>query len=202
MKLENILVTTGSVVTFLRLVEYATEVEFLKSLIGIGVKRLVVQYGNEKRHEKHVSRDVFLKSLEDSGAKEKFKLVETASGVFRSDFYDFELVAFAYSNELERFINDADIVISHAGTGTIIDVLRLNKPLIVVTNTSLMDNHQEEVANEFQNLGYCLKVADKNLHYEMPTCIRSIQADKCKLRAFPQSTNRVLEHIIYEELIY
>ena len=40
------------------------------------------------------------------------------------------------------------------GSGTIIDVLRMGKPLIVVPNPSLLDNHQTELADALQNLGY------------------------------------------------
>lgn len=40
------------------------------------------------------------------------------------------------------------------GSGTIIDVLRLGKPLIVVPNHSLLDNHQEELADALSDLGH------------------------------------------------
>lgn len=40
------------------------------------------------------------------------------------------------------------------GAGTIIEVLRMGKPLIVVPNPSLLDNHQEDLASELDKLGY------------------------------------------------
>lgn len=60
-----------------------------------------------------------------------------------------ELQLFQFAPDLKPYIRSADIVISHAGSGTILDALRMRpKPpaLVVVPNTSLMDNHQVELA--------------------------------------------------------
>ncbi|KYK60378.1 UDP-N-acetylglucosamine transferase subunit alg13 [Drechmeria coniospora] len=46
------------------------------------------------------------------------------------------------------------LIISHAGTGTILDAWRLSIPLIVVPNTSLLDNHQTEMAQHLAREGY------------------------------------------------
>ncbi|KIS71068.1 N-acetylglucosaminyldiphosphodolichol N-acetylglucosaminyltransferase catalytic subunit ALG13 [Mycosarcoma maydis] len=60
-----------------------------------------------------------------------------------------ELQLFAFAPDLKSYIQSADLVISHAGSGTILDTLRMRpRPpgLVVVPNTSLMDNHQVELA--------------------------------------------------------
>ncbi|KAK5987116.1 UDP-N-acetylglucosamine transferase subunit alg13 [Cladobotryum mycophilum] len=46
------------------------------------------------------------------------------------------------------------LIISHAGTGTILDAWKLGIPLIVVPNTKLLDNHQTEMAKHLAKEGY------------------------------------------------
>lgn len=41
------------------------------------------------------------------------------------------------------------------GSGSMLQALRLHKRLIVVSNTSLMDNHQVELAQAMQQKNYC-----------------------------------------------
>ena len=60
-----------------------------------------------------------------------------------------------YINDLKKEISNADLIISHAGAGTILEVLELKKSLITVINQDLMDNHQLELAEKMKSEGYC-----------------------------------------------
>ena len=57
----------------------------------------------------------------------------------------------------------ADLIVSHAGSGSILESLSLGKRLVVVVNESLMDNHQAELANELDTQGLCVSAKPSNL---------------------------------------
>ncbi|OAD52817.1 UDP-N-acetylglucosamine transferase subunit ALG13 like protein [Eufriesea mexicana] len=64
---------------------------------------------------------------------------------------------FNLSRNIIEYIETTDLIISHAGAGSILDALENKKNLIVVTNENLMDNHQLELAEQLYN--------DKHLYY-------------------------------------
>lgn len=69
-----------------------------------------------------------------------------------------KLCLYRYKDSLQEDIMNADLVISHAGAGSCLEALGHNKPLLVVINEDLMDNHQLELAERLQidsHLYYC-----------------------------------------------
>lgn len=68
-----------------------------------------------------------------------------------------QIEAFPYRPDLKADFEWADLVIGHAGSGTVLDVLRDNKGkrLIIVTNDLLMDGHQSELASQLSSMGIC-----------------------------------------------
>lgn len=84
---------------------------------------------------------------------------------------------FTFSSSIADHLKSASLVISHAGSGSIFETLRLGKPLIVVVNEDLMDNHQSELAEELADRKhlYCARpqtlnqtIADMNLESLVP----------------------------------
>lgn len=68
-----------------------------------------------------------------------------------------ELIEIKYKSFFENFedeIKRSDLVISHAGAGSCLEVLQCGKPLIVVINEDLMDNHQYELAEHLSKQGH------------------------------------------------
>ncbi|XP_028816346.1 UDP-N-acetylglucosamine transferase subunit ALG13 homolog isoform X2 [Denticeps clupeoides] len=65
---------------------------------------------------------------------------------------------FRFKNSILDELRQADLVISHAGAGSCLEALGVQKSLLVVINDRLMDNHQLELAwklNTENHLLYC-----------------------------------------------
>lgn len=196
--MSTILVTTGATITFEQLIEAVVSTRFINSLIELGVSRLFIQYGNEIKGSQHISRQFFQNQLEKSNIEKEFKFIlenDTTNDTITLANNEIEIVAFPFSPRIQDYIKQADIVISHAGTGSIIDTLRNRKKLIVVVNNQLMDNHQEEIANEFVKMNYCSKcTCDDDFGSVLAT------AQKQQFNEFPESDGSILETILAEEL--
>ncbi|KAL8159528.1 hypothetical protein V2J09_001065 [Rumex salicifolius] len=71
---------------------------------------------------------------------------------------------FTFSPTIADSLRSASLVISHAGSGSVFETLRLRKPLIVVVNEDLMDNHQAELAEELADRKHLLCAHPKTLY--------------------------------------
>ncbi|KAM6252560.1 UDP-N-acetylglucosamine transferase subunit ALG13-like [Spheniscus humboldti] len=68
----------------------------------------------------------------------------------------FAVEVFRFKDSLAEDLRKADLVISHAGAGSCLETLEEGKPLIVVTNEKLMNNHQLELAQQLHRDGHVL----------------------------------------------
>lgn len=207
----KILFTTGATVTFTLLLERIIDPVFIsEAFLGNGVSTVIVQYGNEVVTTRHgtenVSEKHFKEMVKKSDLVEKLglSLVEEQEGVFkyRSQTYNgFEMLAFPFISDIAKIICESDLVVSHAGTGSMVDVLRLQKPLIVVVNKMLMDNHQTEVADEMQKAGIIRKVEiDKQFNSTLKKEIINLVNGTTKLSKLWEPREKKVQEIIYEEL--
>jgi len=84
--------------------------------------------------------------------------------IFRNNYKPRNIkdIEFISPVEYTEYLKEADIIIAHAGMGTILSVLQLQKPLIVMPRLAkyheTRNNHQVATAIEFEKMGY-LKVA-------------------------------------------
>ena len=61
---------------------------------------------------------------------------------------------FRFAPTITEEMRAADVVISHAGAGSVLEALELGKRLVVCVNDALMDNHQAELANALEARGH------------------------------------------------
>ena len=89
-------------------------------------------------------------------------------------------------------ISSADMVISHAGAGTCIEVLQAAKPLLVIVNDDLMDNHQLELAQRLSEDGHLLYGTVSSLLQS----IKTLHAVKGELKPYPRPEAEIFTKFI------
>lgn len=76
---------------------------------------------------------------------------------------------YSFLASLDQDMKAADLIISHAGAGTVMEALRLKKRLVVVINSLLMDNHQTELASAMAKRGHLSVVNEPMDLYQIDT---------------------------------
>ncbi|XP_032230451.2 UDP-N-acetylglucosamine transferase subunit ALG13 homolog isoform X1 [Nematostella vectensis] len=115
---DGVVFVTVGTTSFNKLVETVTSPTICKILQGHGYKKLVLQIGKGE--------------FEPECCNQNGLIVE---------FY-------RYKDSIAQDIAKASLVISHAGSGSILESLQAKRPLVVVINEELMGNHQLELAHE------------------------------------------------------
>jgi beta-1,4-N-acetylglucosaminyltransferase len=128
---KNVFVTVGTT-RFDMLVSLATSKIALEWMEGQGFSSLTIQYGRGPKPE--ISRSEL------------------------SNMTSLKIQCYDFRPSLKADMEHADLILSHAGAGTVMEVLRMTKPLVVVINTKLMDNHQTELAGAMADRGHLYMV--------------------------------------------
>ncbi|CAI6320363.1 unnamed protein product [Periconia digitata] len=165
-------VTTGATAPFTTLIESMLNPSSIDALLEIGVTDVLIQYGT--------ARETFDKYAET--AREKLR--QASHGPTLS----IEGMAFSNHGLHEQFVRvqeSGGLVVSHAGSGTILEALRFHISLIVVPNKQLLDNHQEELADAMEKSRYLLKgdVTD------LAPAIQRSEGFRAEMNQFPPTTS-------------
>ncbi|XP_059057338.1 UDP-N-acetylglucosamine transferase subunit ALG13 homolog [Achroia grisella] len=112
--------------------------------------------------------DLLVKSIFKPSTIDALKQIGCKEITFQIGNSDFEIGkyerngviidVYRFKDSIQDDMQNADLVISHAGAGSCLEALEANKPLLVVINEDLMDNHQLELAEQLQidgHLYYC-----------------------------------------------
>ena len=71
-----------------------------------------------------------------------------------------------YSNDMEKYLAAADLVISRSGATFMSEIAYLGKPSILIPSPNVAENHQEINADSFVKNKAALKLLEENLTYE------------------------------------
>ena len=136
-------VTIGATAGFNSLVQAALEPQFLRALRDAQYTKLRIQYGEE-------GEQIFNEKVgtSDSQIEDQYG-IEVSGFDFNRSGLEGEMKAAKGSSATTE-----GTVISHAGSGSILDALRISVPLIVVPNTDLLHNHQLELAEVLAEQNY------------------------------------------------
>lgn len=125
MTFESIFVTVGTTQFDALIAEFCTP-KVYEVLKSVGCKNLTIQHGR--------------------GKLDNEKFTELMKGI--------HVKTYDLKSSIAKDIEQADLVISHAGAGSCIDVLTAGRPLLVIINEGLADNHQTELAEQLCSDGY------------------------------------------------
>ncbi|KAG8168749.1 hypothetical protein KVR01_001498 [Diaporthe batatas] len=130
---RRLLVTGGATVPFVGLLEETTSLEFLQTLRAQDFTHVFLQCGS-------VHNQILARLNSDgrgSGLQiETFDFCRDLKSLFKEHCRG------------EKGVRPAGVIIGHAGTGTIGDALEVDCALIIVANSTLMDDHQTAFAAE------------------------------------------------------
>lgn len=136
-KIHSVFVTVGTT-QFNDLIDAILSDEILMRLQAFQCKVLKIQYGAGHEIDKTTIDRI----------KEQFSI---------------KIECFNFKANIMSYIQSSDLIISHAGAGSCIEVLTSKKPLITVVNDKLMDNHQTELAQQLSIDGHLLNCSPSNL---------------------------------------
>ena len=119
---RTVFVTVGTTL-FEALIQAMTNEQVLHKLAQLGFTKLILQYGNG-----HVPI-----------------LPATKTQL------PLQVEMYSFKPTLTDDMQHADLILGHAGAGTVSEVLRYQKKRVVVINTALMHNHQTELAHAMRD---------------------------------------------------
>ncbi|EFW99227.1 glycosyltransferase family [Grosmannia clavigera kw1407] len=140
-------VTVGATASFYRLLEEILSADFLDFLGAKGFAELLVQTGPDQDAVQTRMRQL---TEERQQTSSRWPAVKTFS--YTADIPSAMVPCRGRVGERRP-----GVVISHAGSGSILDTVRMDIPLVVVANGALLGNHQEELAEAVQTAGWAIK---------------------------------------------
>jgi beta-1,4-N-acetylglucosaminyltransferase len=103
--------------------------------------------------------DELIKKIDEIASEKEFEFV---CQIGQGKYIPKNCESFSFSTSFAGKVNDSELIITHAGAGTIYSLLENKKNLIVVPNVNRVDKHQLEIAKYVSDNKYCLSCSDVN----------------------------------------
>lgn len=116
--------------------------------------------------------DRLIKEMDKIAGRIDEKVIMQIGNAKNYEIKNAEYFRFSSREDIERLCEKARVVVCHAGIGSILTVIRHNKPIIVVPRKKIygeaMDDHQIEISKEWGKEGKITVVYDiENLENEI-----------------------------------
>lgn len=131
------------------------------------------------------------KEIEAGNIKDQV-IVQGGKTKFKSK--NMKIIKFLELNEFDKYIKDADLIISHGGVGSIIDALKYNKTVIATPRLKkykeALNDHQIQIIENFGIEGYIIPLLDLT---ELNLAIEKVKTFKPK--KYKSNTNKMVKLI-------
>ena len=131
------------------------------------------------------------KAIDEGYVKEK---VVVQAGYTEFTSKDMEIFDFIPRDKFDELIEECDILITHAGVGSILTGLNNNKKVIAAARLSEykehINDHQIQIVEKFDRLGYILPLKDFDKLGELIK-----EAKKFKPKKYVSNTENIIKHL-------
>lgn len=116
------------------------------------------------------------------------------AGLTKYESKNMEIHGLVEVDELMKWMESSDLIITHGGVGSILSALKLGKKVIAIPRLAEYkehtNNHQIQIVNEFYNTGYILKADNPS---DLENVLKNVKTFKPKKY---QSNNKKFVQLI------
>jgi beta-1,4-N-acetylglucosaminyltransferase len=184
-------VTVGATAPFNALVKAVLAPAFIEALTSSGYNELRIQYGDK------TGKETFDRHHAAHAANSHHVKIDITGFDFKNSGLKDELLAVKGSSPPNE-----GLIISHAGSGSVLDALRIGVPIIVVPNTDLLHNHQVELAEALAEQEYVIhgRVDDLVSAVREAEVLRKRNKQWPPLRSGEEKYKGGIRDVMYEEM--
>jgi len=138
--------------------------------------------------------DCLIKIMDKINKNKKYNVVaQIGKGIYKPK----NITTFAFTKNINKYYDWADLIITHTGAGTTFELLEKNKKIISVSNPKAIENH--EIIKKFEDLGYLLYIPFEKIEKNpklLGDKIDLILSSKIKFKKYVKENNTIGKEIL------